>query len=412
MTPPRSRAAALELDAEEPLRGLRELFELPAGLIYLDGNSLGPVPRATAGRLAARVGREWGEALIAGWSHHDWLGLPRRLGARLAPLLGAEADEVLVADSTSVNLFKVVAAACALRPARRRIVTQAGIFPTDRYVLDGLVRLSGRELEVVTAEAPLAALAEDVACVVLSHVDYRSGALHDLAGITAAVHAAGGLVVWDLSHSAGAVPIELGAAAADFAVGCGYKYLNGGPGAPAFLFVARRHQAAAENPLSGWLGHRRPFGFEPSYQPAAGIDRFQTGTPPVLALTAFEVGIETVLAAPLEQLRAKSLALSETFIALVEARCPAAGLTLLTPREAARRGSQVAFRHPHAEALIQALAARGVVGDFRPPDVLRFGLAPLYVRFVDLWDAVEALREALAARVWEDAAFEAPHAVP
>ena len=402
-----TRESLAAVDAADPLARHRDAFVLPAGVIYLDGNSLGPLPRATPGRLAEVVEREWGEGLIRSWNAAGWIDGPRRVGAKIATLVGAEADEVMVTDSTSVNLFKLLAAALRLNPGRSVILSEPENFPTDLYVAQGLVELLGgrARLRLEPPERLAAGLTADTAVVLLTHVSYRSGAVHDMAALTAAAHDAGALVLWDLSHSVGALPVDLGKAGADLAVGCGYKYLNGGPGAPAFLYVAERHHAGFHQPITGWLGHAEPFAFESGYRPAPGLARALAGTPPILSLAALDVGVDTVLAADPAALRAKSIALGDLFIELVEARAAGHGLALLSPREAARRGSQVSFRHPHAYPLMQALIARGVIGDFRAPDILRFGLAPLYLRRVDVWDAVETLVEVLEKRAWDRPEF-------
>jgi kynureninase len=417
---PLTREDCVARDAADPLAAHRNAFALPDGVIYLDGNSLGPLPRATPARLREVVDREWGEGLVRSWNTAGWIDAPRRIGARIARLVGASANELICADSTSVNLFKVLAAALALQTARpqvstnerRVILSERGNFPTDLYIAQGLADLLGgrHALKLVEFDEVAAAIDERVAVLMLTHVNYRTGAMHDMAALTRRAHDAGALVIWDLAHSAGAVPVDLNAAGADFAVGCGYKYLNGGPGAPAFVFVAERHLAALADrtfaqPLSGWIGHRAPFDFVSDYAPARGIDRFAVGTPSILALAALHCGVDTVLAAGIDALRAKSVALTELFIALIEQRCAGLGLALATPRDPQRRGSQVSFAHEHAWPVMQALIARGVIGDFRAPDILRFGFAPLYVRFVDVWDAVEALREVLANRAWDRPEF-------
>ncbi len=393
-----TRAELEAMDRGDPLRAFRDEFVLPEGVIYLDGNSLGALPRATAGRLAEVVRQEWGQGLIGSWEA-GWLGRPLVLGGKIGRLLGAAPGTVIVADSTSVNLFKLLAVALGLRPERRVILSEAGNFPTDLYVADGLATLLGRghTLRVVGRDEVAAALGPEVAVLVLTHVDYRSGAMHDMAALGAAAHAAGALVLWDLAHSAGAVPVALQAAGADLAVGCGYKFLNGGPGAPAFLYMAEALHAGARFPLTGWFGHADPFGFHPTYEPARGIARAAVGTPPVLAMAALEVGVEIALRAPMHEVRAKSLRQSELFMELVGERCAGAGLVLATPRAEAQRGSQVSFHHPRASAMMQALAARGIVGDFRTPDILRFGITPLYTSYAALWDAVEGLCAVLAS---------------
>lgn len=408
-----SRRDLAALDAADPLARCRERFVLPEGVIYLDGNSLGPSLRATAGRLADVAEREWGQGLIRSWNAAGWIELPRRVGDKIARLIGARPGEAVVTDSTSVDLFKVLAAALALEPERRVIVSEPENFPTDLYVMQGLVELLGgrHELRLASPEKLAAAIDDDTAVLVLTHVNYRTGAMHDLAGLTAAAHARGALAVWDLSHSAGAMPLDVTAAGADFAVGCGYKYLNGGPGAPAFVYVAGRHHERVRQPITGWLGHAAPFAFEETYRPAPGIERWLTGTPPILSLAALEVGVDLLLGVDPGEIRDKSTRLGDLFIELVEARCGAHGLTLASPRCAGARGSQVSFRHSHGYPIVQALIARGVVGDFRAPDLLRFGLAPLYLRYVDVWDAVGVLADVLATSSWDRPEFHRRHLV-
>jgi kynureninase len=398
-----SRADLAALDRSDPLADWRERFVLPEGLIYLDGNSLGALPKATSAVLQDVVARQWGEDLITSWTRHHWVDLPRTVGDKIARLIGAGPGEVVVTDSISVNLFKLVSAALMLRPGRRVVLSERGNFPTDLYMVQGLRDLIGERVELRTVEpdALAAAIDDQTALLMLTHVDYRSGRVHDMAGLTEAAHAAGALVLWDLAHSAGALPVELNAAGADFAVGCGYKYLNGGPGAPAFLFVAEPWQNDLRQPLTGWFSHREPFAFDADYRPADGIARCLTGTPPILSLKALEVGVDLHLEVDQEALRAKSMALTKYFIELVAERCAGFDLTLASPGEATRRGSQVAFRHEQGYAIMQALIARGVIGDFRAPDLLRFGFAPLYLRFVDLWDAVAVLHQVLAERAWD-----------
>ena len=401
---PLDLAACEAMDRTDPLAAHRDAFALPEGVVYLDGNSLGALPRATAARVAACVTRDWGRDLITSWNKAGWIDLPRRLGDKIARLVGAAPGEVLVADSTSVNLFKILAAALALRPGRRTILSDRGNFPTDLYMAQGLAALRGAGHRLVLAEPEAVAdgIDADTAVVMLTEVDYRTGRRHDMRAITAAAHRAGALVIWDLAHSAGAGPVDLAGCDVDFAVGCGYKFLNGGPGAPAFLHVATRHQDAFVQPLSGWLGHQAPFAFDSAYRPAQGIGRYLCGTPPVLSMVALECGLDTILAADLGAIRAKAMALGDLFIALVEQLCAGQGLEIACPRDAAARGSQVSFRHPEGYAIVQALIARGVIGDFRAPDILRFGLAPLYLRHADIWHAVTALRDIMASRAWDD----------
>ncbi|HET6240189.1 MAG TPA: kynureninase [Acetobacteraceae bacterium] len=406
-----TRTALQALDRNDTLALFRDEFDLPPDVIYLDGNSLGPLPKATPGRVARVVAHEWGQSLIRAWNAHDWIRLPLRVGEKIGHIIGAEPGSTLVADSTSVNLFKLLAAALEARPTRRIILTEAGNFPTDIYMAQGLAALLRRGHEVRAVADPLAALNDDVAVLMLTHVNYRSGAMHDMATVTSAAHAVGALTLWDLSHSVGAVPLQLAKDGADFAVGCGYKYLNGGPGAPAFLSVAPRLQTDLQLPLTGWLGHANPFAFAPDYRPAQGIGRGMVGTPPILNLAALEVGIDQMLRVPTDALHKKSQQLIDLFITLVEQECAEHGFRLLTPRDATRRGSQVAFAHPDGYAIMQTLIARGVIGDFRTPDVMRFGLAPLYVRHVDVWDALTVLSEVMRTNAWRDPSLSERRAV-
>lgn len=402
-------ADAQALDAADPLRGFRDRFTLPEGVIYLDGNSLGALPRSTPARLQAVATGQWGEGMIRSWNAHDWIGAARRIGAKIAPFIGAQANEVVVADSTSANLYKLLVAALKARPGRTTILSEPGNFPTDLYMADGAAWSVGNaRVKTVPVADIVDAIDDDVAVLLLTHVHYKTGAMLDMAGITAAAQAKGALVLWDLSHSVGAVPVDLNGGNADLAVGCGYKYLNGGPGAPAFLYVAERHHATLRSPLSGWMGHAAPFDFGDEYAPAADISRFQCGTPPILALAALEEGIAQFDGADRDALIAKSRALGDASIALVGAHCP--DLTLISPRDARRRGSHVSFRHPQAYAICQALIDRGVIGDFRAPDALRLGFAPLYVGFADLWHAVDMLRRILADGSWDDPKYHARNA--
>jgi kynureninase len=405
-----SREDCLDLDRADPLASRRDLFDLPEGVIYLDGNSLGALPRSVGPRLQAAVTREWGGDLIKSWNTADWISLPRRVGAKIAPLIGAGADEVIAADSTSVNLFKLAAGALKLRPDRRVILTEPGNFPTDLYILQGLRDFLGDvELRVVEAGKIAEALDESVALLLLTHVHYKTGAVHDMAALTAKAHAVGALALWDLSHSAGALPVDLRGAGADLAVGCGYKYLNGGPGAPAFLFIAQALQAQFRTPLSGWMGHAAPFAFSDEYQPAEGVLRGLCGTPSVLGLTALETALDAFEGVDLVELRAKSMRLGDLFLDLALERCEGFGLGC--PRDAASRGSQVALTHEHGYPIMQALIERGVIGDFRAPDVLRFGFTPLYLRYVDVWDAVDRLAAVMASGEWRQARFNEVSAV-
>jgi kynureninase len=397
-----SRSDLALLDAKDPLAPFRTEFQLRDGLVYMDGNSLGALPRATAARINQAIASEWGEGLITSWLDADWVNAPQRVGDKIAGLVGAGPGEIVAADSTSVNLFKALTAALSLRPDRSVILSERTNFPTDVYMMQGIEAFSGGRIRSATVDPNdlLDRIADDVAVLLLTQVHYKTGQVRDMMDITARAHAKGALVIWDLSHSAGAIVVDLNAAQADFAVGCGYKFLNGGPGAPAFLFVAGRHQASTPV-LSGWFGHARPFAFEEDYEPAVGVTRFLCGTPPVLGLTALECGIDLMACADMHVLREKSVKLGETFIALMDDRCSEFGFDLIAPRNASLRGSQVAYAHPKGYELVQALKSAEVIGDFRAPDVLRFGLTPLYLRFVDIYDAVERLREICTSRAWD-----------
>lgn len=394
------------LDTADPLAARRARFELPEGVIYLDGNSLGALPSATPAHLERVVRSEWGQGLIRSWNSAGWIDLPQRVGDKIGRLVGAAAGQVVVADSTSVNLFKALAAAVRMRPGRSIILSERGNFPTDLYIAQGLGELiGGIELRLVEREEVAEAIDARTAVVMLTHVDYRTGALHDMAALTHAAQEAGALMLWDLAHSAGALPVALDGCNADLAVGCGYKYLNGGPGAPAFLYVAARHHAAFRQPLAGWMGHAAPFAFATGYEPASGIRRALCGTPAVLALAALEAGVDELLAVDIGDLRLKSVAMTRLFRTLVAQECAALGLSPVGPDAPERCGSQVSVRHPQGYAVMQALIARGVIGDFRAPDIMRFGFAPLYLRFADIWDAVQALRDILASGAWDRPEF-------
>ncbi len=410
-----SLESALARDAEDRLAPHRDAFALPDGVIYLDGNSLGALPRNVAARVASTLEREWGHGLIRSWNEAGWIDLPARVGARIAPLIGADPACVVAADSTTVNLFKTVSAALALRPDRRRIVTETRNFPTDNYIAEGVIRQCGGRHELVhaaDADAVIDCLDADTAVLMLSHVNYRDGAVHDMAGLTRVAHEAGALVIWDLAHSAGVLPLDLAGCDVDFAVGCGYKFLNGGPGAPAFLYAAERHHGGFAQPLSGWFGHADPFGFDPHYRPAGDITQYLCGTPPVISMVALEAALELWDKVDLRDVHAKSQGLTDFFIELVEVRCAGHGLTLVSPRDAARRSAQVSLSHPTAGyAIISALIADGVIGDFRAPDILRFGFAPLYTRFADVWHAVDRLAAILDGRLWDRPEFHARRTV-
>src|SRR5471030_2437755 len=405
-----TRDDCLQRDAQDPLAALRAQFDLPAGVIYLDGNSLGARPTAALARAQDVIAREWGRDLIRSWNTAGWFDLPKRLGDRLAPLIGADTAEVVVTDTTSVNLFKALAAALQMQAgepataARRVIVTERSNFPTDIYMAQGLSGwlARGYSVRLIDSVAELAdAIDADTAVVLLTHVNYRTGYQHDMAAASALAHARGALIVWDLAHSAGAVPVAMNADGADLAVGCTYKYLNGGPGSPAFIWVPKRHQARFQQPLSGWWGHAAPFAMAPDFAPTEGIGRALCGTQPIVSLAMVECGLDVFAQTTMAAIRAKSLALTDLFIELVEARCGSHPLGLVTPREHARRGSQVSFTHPHGYAVMAALIARGVIGDYREPAIMRFGFTPLYTSYADVWDAVEILRQILDEQAYD-----------
>ena len=416
------------LDAQDPLALLRNQFQLPEGVIYLDGNSLGVLPKAAPARVAQVVAQEWGDGLIRSWNSAGWFDLPQRLGDKVARLVGAAPGEVVCTDSTSINLYKVLFAALAQARAdgaRKLVVSERSNFPTDLYIAQSLCRENGLTLKLIEPEELPEAITQEVAVLMLTHVNYRTGAMHDMAGLTAAAHAKGVLTVWDLAHSAGAVPVALNGADADFAIGCGYKYLNGGPGAPAFVWAHTRHAGQFQQPLSGWWGHAAPFEFTPEYRPAPGIGRYLCGTQPIISLAALECGLDSVLAAEphggMDALRRKSLALTDAFIELVEARCPGR-FEVVTPRTHARRGSQVCLAlraqatPTQAYAVVQALIERGVIGDYRAgdeqmPDILRFGFTPLYLGFVDVWNAVEHIVGVFEKNEWQRPEFNQRNAV-
>lgn len=404
---PETRAQALELDGADPLSRCRQDFVIPEGVIYLDGNSLGPPPRRTLDRIRQLMTDEWGGELIRSWTSRGWIHMSERVAAAIASLIGAQPAEVAVADSVSVNLFKLLAAGVRLRPGRRVILTEEENFPTDQYIAQGLADLMPDRISLrVVPRADLAtALDEDVAVLMLTHVDFRSGEIHDLPARTELAHGVGAITLWDLSHSAGALPVNLGEVGANMAVGCGYKYLNGGPGAPAFAYVACEHHARFRSPLWGWMGHVAPFDFGADYRPAPGVSSLCVGTPPILSLAALQCGVEVVAEIGIHRLRAKSIELSELFIARVERECGDHGLELASPRDPERRGSQVSFHHSDGYAVTQALIGRGVICDFRAPDLLRFGFAPAYLGFVDVWDAAAALAEIMSSREWDQTRF-------
>jgi kynureninase len=403
MTLPDPKAA----DRDDPFAPWRDRFVLPEGILYLDGNSLGALPRAVPGRMARVVSEEWGRDLITSWNRHDWIDLPRRVGDKIARLIGAAPGTVVAADSTSVNLFKLLAVALAKRPGRSVILTEEGNFPTDVYIAGGLASLmgGGHEIRLAPAAGLADAMDDGVAVVLLTEVNYRTGAKLDMRGLTRRAHDAGALIIWDLCHSAGAMPIDLPGAEADFAVGCGYKYLNGGPGAPAFVYVAPQHLPGLRQPLQGWLGHAAPFAFAADYRPAEGIEAMRAGTPPILSLAALDAALDAFEGVDLAAVKAKADRLFDIFAGEVAASAPE--LELLTPRDPAQRGTQVSLRFPDAYPVMQALISRGVIGDFREPDILRFGLTPLYLGHAEVLRAARLVGEIMAGRAWDRPAFHA-----
>lgn len=402
-----------ERDAHDPLRGMRDQFVLPPEVIYLDGNSLGALPRSAAARVADVVHREWGNDLIRSWTSNAWIEMPQRVGGKIATLIGAQAHEVIVADSTSVNLYKLIVAALQAQTGRSVVLSEPGNFPTDLYMVESALRTmnAGHTLQLVAREALTAAITDDTALVLLTHVHYKTAEVYDMAAVTAAAQARGAMVLWDLSHSVGALPLDLNAAHADLAVGCGYKFLNGGPGAPAFLFVAERHHHRLSSPLGGWMGHAQPFAFVDSYEPAPGVNRFLCGTPSVLGVAALEAGVDVHLQVDMSLVAQKSRELAELLIDGVAEQCAGLGVELVGPPRGAPRGSHVSFRHAHAYAVVQALIANGVIGDFRDPDIMRFGLTPLYLRYRDIERAVEILAEVLRSEAWRDPRYQVRAAV-
>jgi kynureninase len=402
-----SRDACVARDSGDPLRDLRDRFTIPDGVIYLDGNSLGPMPRAAANVLNRTIEQEWGHGLIGSWNSAGWFDMPVRLGDRLGALLGAAPGQTVVCDTTSINLFKAIHAAIGLRPDRDVVIAEEASFPTDLYIIEGAMKSAGRPMQrrLAGTDGPSieALLDEKVAVVVLSHVNYRTGELLDIESVTKRIHDAGALVVWDVCHSVGVIELAFDRHAVDFAVGCTYKYLNGGPGSPAFICVANAHQAAARHPLSGWWGHAAPFAFDRDFQPDAGIKRFLCGTQPIISLRGVDVALGTLDGVELAALRERSLALTELFIARVAALLP--DMDIVTPRQPALRGSQVSIAFDKGYAVVQAMIEHGVIGDFRAPDIMRFGFSPLYIRYQDVWDAAEILAECIHAEVWRDPRF-------
>ncbi len=403
-------AEAWRRDAADPLAKWRNEFALPDDAVtYLDGNSLGALPKRTLGRMERMLKREWGDGLIRSWNDAGWIGMPAKVGAKIAPLIGAQRHEVIACDSVSINLFKLISAALAMRPGRKVVLSEPGNFPTDLYMVEGLAGMGLAERRLVPTEELEAALDDDVALLLLTHVHYKTGAMHDMAQLTKAAHDAGALVLWDLSHSAGAVPVALNDCEADFAVGCGYKYLNGGPGAPAFAFVAERHLGGLQQPLSGWMGHKEPFRFADDYTPAQGIEKLLCGTPPILAMAALEEGVDLIAEIGIAPLVTKSRALSEFTGAAMEQVIPE--LECASPGDPCRRGSHLSYRHKNAFALSQALIAHSIIGDFREPDILRFGFTPAYTGFADCWRMVSQLRDVLDSEEWLDERFAVKPAV-
>jgi kynureninase len=389
----------------------KHLFDLPEGVIYLDGNSLGPLPKSVPARVAQAVTGQWGAHLIKGWNIDGWMAQPSRVGDRVGRLIGAQPGSVVMGDTLSIKVYQALSAALQMRPDRRVILSDSGNFPTDLYMAEGLIRHLGgtHRLHTVSPEAVMDNITNEVAAVMLTQVDYRTGRLHDMGAITRAAHAAGAVMIWDLAHSAGALPVDLAGSGAEFAVGCSYKYLNGGPGAPAFIYVRPDIADRIDPALAGWLGHAAPFAFDLDYRPAPGVERMRVGTPPVLQMTALDAALDVWEGVDMDALREASIALSERFIAEVAARCP--DLVLASPRDAQQRGSQVSFHFAHGYAAMQALIAHGVIGDFRAPDIMRFGFTPLYIDEGDVTRAAEILARIITDRLWDDPAYHARQAV-
>jgi kynureninase len=408
-----TREEAEALDRADPLKAKRELFVMPDDTIYLDGNSLGPLPRHVAKRLTQAVSEEWGQSLIRGWNAHGWFDMPRTLGDKIGKLVGAKAGTVIAADSTSINLVKVLTAALKLKGNRRVILSDSGNFPSDLYVAQGVIKALGGqwELRVVEPEAVEDAIGDDLAVLMLTEVDYRTGRRHDMKKLIAKAHQKGALAIWDLCHSAGAFPVDLSDGDADFAVGCGYKYLNGGPGAPAFVYVRPDLQDKVEPSLAGWMGHAAPFAFDLDYRPARGIDRLRAGTPGVLSMIALDSALDVWQGVDMQRVREKSVRLADLFISEVEGRCASYGLRLASPRNPNERGSQVSFHCADGYPVMQALIAHGVIGDFRAPDIIRFGLTPLYIGFADVWDAAHLIERVMVDGLWDRADFKKKAAV-
>jgi kynureninase len=406
-----TRQHAIALDAADPLAHARDRFTIPDGIVYLDGNSLGCLPKAVIPRVRDAVEAEWGRGLIRSWNNAGWYTAPQRVGAKIAKLIGAADDEVIVTDSTSIGIFKVLTAALRLRPGRETILSVTGDFPTDAYIASGVANVTDTRFKRVESDELIAAIGSDTAVVLLTHANYKSGFIHDMSAITAAAHKHGALIVWDLSHSAGVLPLALSQLDADFAVGCGYKYLNGGPGAPAYIYVAKRHQDAADHPLTGWLGHADPFAFADDYERATGMNKFLTGTPPILSLTALDAALDAFDGIDLHVLRDKVERLTSLFVTLADERLMRHGFALASPRDAKQRGAIVSLAHAEGYAIMQALIAGGVIGDFRAPDIARFGFSPLTTRFVDVFDAAERIDAVMTTRAWDTPEYKSRKAV-
>lgn len=400
-------------DSKDPLKANRDHFDIPEGVIYLDGNSLGVLPKGVKEHLSSVISNEWGQDLIKSWNTADWINLPTRVGAKIAKLIGASDHEVIMADSTSINIFKAVAAACRLNPGKTDILSEPGNFPTDLYMVQGLTDFmeGSYNLRTVDRSQITEAITDQTAVVLLTQVHYVTGHMLDMETITKAAHDKGACVVWDLSHSAGAVPVDLSATRADFAVGCGYKYLNGGPGAPAFIYVADRHQASIQQPLTGWFGHKAPFDFKDTYQPAATIKRMLVGTTGVLAGSTLEKALDAWSDVDMLEVRKKSVALTEMFIAFTESRLQKFGVTLVSPQDEKERGSHVSLAFDNGYAVVQALIERGIIGDFRAPNYMRFGFTPLYIGYEDVYNAVVTLEEILEQEIWKETRFHEKAAV-
>ncbi|MEO3679914.1 kynureninase [Rheinheimera fenheensis] len=406
--------ALKQRDLDDPLFAKRAVFHLPDNTLYLDGNSLGAMPKIAAERAAEVVSQQWGEHLITSWNRHHWIDLPFSVGDKIGRLIGAAPGQVVCCDSTSVNLFKVLCAALSLQPKRHTVLSVNGNFPTDLYMVEGLSQLMGAQhcqLKLVEDTELEAAINEEVAVLMLTQVDFRSGRLFDMAKLTRLAQDKGALVIWDLAHSAGALPVAVDACNVDFAVGCGYKYFNGGPGAPAFIYAARRHHSAISQPLTGWMGHKTPFSFNTQYEKAPGIAQFLTGTPAVLSMSVLDAALEVFADVDMQQLRQKSLALGDCFQQLVNQHECLQVLERITPFNDDERGSQLAYRHPQAYALCQAMIKQGVIADFRAPDILRLGFTPLYLRYIDIWTSVEILADVVRSGEYLKAEYQVKHKV-